>query len=212
MTTIWLHRGREPLPQTHRLRRPLSFLPQGVNMNALRCCVQLGLLLIVVAAVGCTDGGRAAFRKENPDNFSGIIADSQAVQQASLDDINSGQTDATLASTKLPREKLARSLRTLPKGSDLGTFIGDAQGPVLLDFFADWCGPCKVQGKILHDLEEVAASMQTQIIKINVDDHPEIAKELRISSLPTLIMLRDGKVVERQSGVAKKRRLLAWMK
>ena len=109
-------------------------------------------------------------------------------------------------------EAVQPSLITLPRGGDLNAKISGASGPVLLDFFADWCGPCRTQGKILHDLETAAAKSQTLIIKINVDEHPQLAKELRVSSLPTLMMIKNGRIVERQTGVANKSRLVAWMR
>ena len=76
----------------------------------------------------------------------------------------------------------------------------------MLDFFADWCGPCRAQGKILRDVAETAAETQTLIVKINVDEHPQLAKEFQVSSLPTLMMLNDGEILRRQTGVTSKNR------
>jgi thioredoxin 1 len=61
-------------------------------------------------------------------------------------------------------------------------------------------------------MKGTAAASRTQIIKINVDEHPQIAEQLRISNLPTLMMIEDGKVTRRQTGVADKSRLLDWMR
>jgi thioredoxin len=171
----------------------------------------LGLLLIVAGISGCTDGGAVAFRQQHPNVFPELIAEAAAIQQSAIDGIESDPTPTTLVSTASTHEPVQPSLITLPKGGDLFAEINGAHGPVLLDFFADWCGPCRIQGQILHDIEGTAAKAQTLIIKINVDEHPQLAEDLQVSSLPTLMMIKDGEIVKRQSGVANKNRLLAWM-
>ena len=83
--------------------------------------------------------------------------------------------------------------------SDFNDIIKSSK-PTLVDFFATWCGPCKVQGPIL---EEVKAKMgdEVQIIKIDVDRNPELSAQYRIQSVPTLILFKDGEAVWRGYGV-----------
>ena len=98
-------------------------------------------------------------------------------------------------------------LITLGQGEDLVNMVEHASGVVLLDFYADWCGPCRTQSGILHEMEHTARQNNASIIKVNVDQHRQLASAFNVSRLPTLILVKNGQIIERQTGVANHQRV-----
>jgi thioredoxin 1 len=78
--------------------------------------------------------------------------------------------------------------------------------PVLVDFWATWCGPCRMIAPVVEELADENTG-SVKVCKINIDDSPGVASELGVSSIPTLMIFKNGQVVERFVGVQPKKRL-----
>jgi thioredoxin 2 len=94
------------------------------------------------------------------------------------------------------------------RDDDFARVIGDAQVPVLVDFYADWCGPCKMMAPILDELA-LARVGTVLIAKLDTDRNQQTAARFGISSIPTLIVFKGGKEVDRQIGALPRPRLEA---
>ncbi len=84
-----------------------------------------------------------------------------------------------------------------------------SDGLVLVDFFAEWCGPCRMLAPILEDF--ASEESEIEVYKVNVDNEPDLAREFQVSSIPTMILFKDGKQIDKKIGFAPKDALKAWI-
>lgn len=84
-----------------------------------------------------------------------------------------------------------------------------SNGEVLVDFFATWCGPCRMLGPVLEEVSN--DRVEVKIVKIDVDECPNLARSFGVMSVPTLILFKDGKEVSKENGFMPKEELVDWI-
>ena len=89
------------------------------------------------------------------------------------------------------------------------TEVLEATGTVLVDFWASWCGPCKMIGPIIDQIADERTDVK--VCKVNVDDEQELAVQYKVMSIPTLLVFKDGKVVNQSLGAKPKAAILAML-
>ena len=90
--------------------------------------------------------------------------------------------------------------------NDFDSVVLASDKPVLVDFWATWCGPCRMLGPVIAQIAEERDDIK--VCKVNVDDEPELARMFNIMNIPTVLVFRDGELKERSVGVKPKQQLL----
>lgn len=105
---------------------------------------------------------------------------------------------------------MSESLVVNATDDTLASEITSARTPVLLDFWAPWCAPCKMLGPIL---DELATDMHEtlKVIKVNIEENPEASTAYHITTIPTLVLIKDGTTLDTKNGLLPKQSLAAWI-
>jgi len=85
-----------------------------------------------------------------------------------------------------------------------------ATGPVLVDFWAEWCGPCRMVGPILEEISTEKAG-KLKVVKVNIDESPATPDKYGVRGIPTLMVFKDGKILETKVGAMAKSAITAWL-
>lgn len=109
--------------------------------------------------------------------------------------------------TKKRKEVLNMSVISINKNNFES--VKNSDKPVLLDFYADWCGPCRMVSPIVDEIAK--ENPQYVVGKINVDDEPELAQAFGVASIPMLVVMKNGKIVNQSAGARPKPQILAML-
>lgn len=93
---------------------------------------------------------------------------------------------------------------------NFGTDVLGSDKPVLVDFWAEWCGPCKMIAPALEEISDELGE-QVTIVKLNIDDHPDTPTQFGVRGIPTMILFKNGEVVDTKVGAAPKAELKRWL-
>jgi thioredoxin 1 len=94
--------------------------------------------------------------------------------------------------------------------TDFDTQVLKSEKPVLVDFWAEWCGPCKMIGPSLEEISEEMGE-QVDIVKLNIDDHPDTPAKYGVRGIPTMILFKGGEIADTKVGAAPKAQLKQWL-
>ena len=97
------------------------------------------------------------------------------------------------------------------KDSGFNKYVKDHKGYVLVDFWAEWCGPCKQLGPTIDEISKERDGEILKIYKLNIDENPETPTKFGVRSIPTLILFKDGEQIDVKVGNQSKRVLLDWI-
>jgi thioredoxin 1 len=102
-------------------------------------------------------------------------------------------------------------MATVPVGdSDFEANVLKSNKPVLVDFWAEWCGPCKMIGPSLEEISEELGD-SVSIVKLNIDEHPDTPAKYGVRGIPTMILFKNGEIADTKVGAAPKAALKEWL-
>jgi thioredoxin 1 len=119
--------------------------------------------------------------------------------------------DIGFIKTKISFLKRKQAMATIKTtDSDFSTDVLQADKPVLVDFWAEWCGPCKAIGPALEEISETHGDA-VSIVKLNIDENPMTPQQFNVRGIPTLLLFRDGEVIAEKVGALPKSQLESWI-
>jgi thioredoxin 1 len=95
--------------------------------------------------------------------------------------------------------------------ADFDALVLKSAEPVVVDFWAEWCGPCRMIAPALEEIAAGALGEKIKIVKLNVDENPNTAQKYNVMSIPTLMLFKNGQMASRQVGAAPKAKLEQWI-
>jgi thioredoxin 1 len=183
------------------------FSVESYKTRAVRVCVALGILFVAGLSTGCGSSLRGPNQLISPSLLSARkttahpAAPAMAAQAATPAPASPIAAPQVVAATHATADLVPGRVEHAD-AKNFETLVLDSNVPVLVDFYATWCGPCK---KLAPTLDELAGELQTaRIVKVNIGDNPDLARTYKVRSVPALLVFDEGEVVARRDGLASK--------
>jgi thioredoxin 1 len=128
----------------------------------------------------------------------------KSIKDITVDDIK--RSMLFMQGKKLTDEQKIKMIKIYNKDTNFEEEI--KEGKVIIDFFATWCGPCRMIGNVLEEISKEQEDIK--ILKIDVDEYDELAYQFQVMSIPTIVFYKDGKIINKKVGFCNKKELLGY--
>ena len=171
---------------------------------------QIGILIIVIVFIGILIFANWLLNKQSQKrNLSEAnVLNSNIIQEVAPENsvsVSLMQNEVMEENTTTKEEVVEGNIKKVT-GQTFKKEVLESEKTVLIDFYADWCGPCKILSPIIKEIAE--ETEKVKVVQIDVDEEEELAMEYGIMSIPTMVVIKDGEEVERRIGVMKKEAIL----
>ena len=170
---------------------------------------QIGILIIVIVFIGILIFANWLLNKQSQKrNLSETnVLNSNIIQEVAPENSVSVSLmpNEVMENTTTKEDVVEGNIKKVT-GQTFKKEVLESEKTVLIDFYADWCGPCKILSPIIKEIAE--ETEKVKVVQIDVDEEEELAMEYGIMSIPTMVVIKDGEEVERRIGVMKKEAIL----
>lgn len=171
---------------------------------------QIGILIIVIVFIGILIFANWLLNKQSQKrNLSETnVLNSNIIQEVTPENsvsVSLMQNEVMEENTTTKEEVVEGNIKKVT-GQTFKKEVLESEKTVLIDFYADWCGPCKILSPIIKEIAE--ETEKVKVVQIDVDEEEELAMEYGIMSIPTMVVIKDGEEVDRRIGVAEKEEII----
>ena len=170
---------------------------------------QIGILIIVIVFIGILIFANWLLNKQSQKrNLSEAnVLNSNMIQEVSPENsVSVSLMPNEVMENTITKEDVVEENIKKVTGQTFKKEVIESEKTVLIDFYADWCGPCKILSPIIKEIAE--ETEKVKVVQIDVDEEEELAMEYGIMSIPTMVVIKDGEEVDRRIGVAEKEEII----
>lgn len=170
---------------------------------------QIGILIIVIVFIGILIFANWLLNEQSQErNLSETnVLNSNIIQEVTPENsVSVSLMPNEVMENTITKEDVVEGNIKKVTGQTFKKEVLESEKTVLIDFYADWCGPCKILSPIIKEIAE--ETEKVKVVQIDVDEEEELAMEYGIMSIPTMVVIKDGEEVDRRIGVAEKEEII----